>query len=93
MSRKATFRNVQCEQVGRIKDVDIRAFVKAVNALNAVMDRVLKYEPDANYYLSMEDLNLMIGLSHDDLPGGGTTDRPDRVALSWALTNAGGGDW
>jgi hypothetical protein len=74
----------------RIKPEDHRAFERAVAALNRLIERVRKYEPEANYYLANDTLNLMVGPSHE-----GASDHPhhERVATSQLLHRSGGGDW
>lgn len=37
-----------------IKEKDVRDFVKCAKKLSDVMDRILKYNPDANAFLSCE---------------------------------------
>lgn len=90
MSRE-TRHSVCREQGHRIKSEDRRDFAKGINLLNRVLARVQEYEPEANYYLAMETLNLMLGASHED--GLGMKPRQDRVALDAAIWQSGGGDW
>ena len=42
-----------------IKEKDIRDFEKYANKLDELMKRIQEYHPTANYYLNMDDLQLM----------------------------------
>lgn len=72
-----------------------RKFRRAVQNLNEVLTAVRKDVPDANYYLAMEDLNLLSGASHDRSGGSARHDVPrqDRIMASATLWHSGGGDW
>ncbi|KKN56094.1 hypothetical protein LCGC14_0575720 [marine sediment metagenome] len=89
MSR-ASIAGVFAVQGERIKPQDQSDFVRAVNLLNKVINRVAEYEPEAGYYMSVADLNLMVGPSHI---GSGGSPLYDNVALSWTIDNADCGDW
>lgn len=65
------------------------AFAKHVAALNALLERVRRDHPDANFYLAGDDLHLLSDESHD---ADGTA-RRDRVLASVTLHRSGGGDW
>lgn len=42
-----------------IKEKDIRDFEKYAQKLDDVMKRIQEYHPTANYYLNMDNLQLM----------------------------------
>lgn len=88
--RRATGHVVADEQAHRIQQQDVKAFVRAVNTLNDLMERVREYEPEAELYLAMDSLHLMIRPAHEGRRGEA---REDRSALSWTITHADGGDW
>lgn len=46
-----------------IKAKDIRDFEKCVSKLNAIMDRIREYKPDAHIYATPDELSLMTGFS------------------------------
>jgi hypothetical protein len=77
----------------RIKPEDHRAFERAVASLNRVLKRVHTYEPEANYYLANNTLNLMVGPSHGELDGLGDDPHQERVANDVLLHYSSGGDW
>lgn len=68
-----------------------RRFDKAVAELNALLIELREEHPDANYYLAMDDLNVMSGPSHDINYHG--SPRQDRVLHSGHMPYSGGGDW
>jgi len=67
-----------------------RRFKKAIAELNALRDEVATYIPDANWYLAMEDLNLVSGPSH---AGHKESAQKQNVIESHKLWHSGGGDW
>jgi hypothetical protein len=50
-------------------------------------------EDGAIIYLADDSLHLMTGVSHDDLPNGGSKPRQDRSVAQVYIRRAGGGDW
>ena len=78
----------------RIKLRDRREFYAAIKALNRVIARVRKYEPDACYYMECESMHLMTGESHDDSGATGLgRSHPERSALSAIIDHADCGAW
>lgn len=51
-----------------IKNKDIRDFEKTVRHLDAIMDRINQYNPDAEIYANMETFELHGGPSFNDSP-------------------------
>lgn len=49
-----------------IKEKDIRDFEKYAQKLDDVMKRIQEYHPTANYYLNMDNLQLMSDAPFDD---------------------------
>jgi len=69
-----------------------REFKKHIAALNKLLKQVRRVFPDANYYLDDDNMNLMLGESHDETRSGGVESRRmHRSACSMWLTNSGGG--
>ena len=65
-------------------------FAKHVRALNKLLEEIQEYEPEAEYYLACDTLNLMIGPSHEGSRG---VAHQERVACSMTLVRSDGGDW
>lgn len=76
------------DQAHRVLIEDKLAFVKAVNALNDLLQRVRRYEPEACLYVTGDDFQLMTGE-----PWEGGRDRQDRVALRWRVPHTDSGAW
>lgn len=72
-----------------IKAKDIRDFEKYCGKLNEVMERIRVYEPEANGYLAMDSMCLMVGSSHDEE----CKERQDRIVTSIYMPDFVGGDW
>lgn len=49
-----------------IKEKDIKDFEKYAQKLDDVMKRIQEYHPTANYYLNMDNLQLMSDVPFDD---------------------------
>lgn len=85
--RKANTQNVCTgDSWKRINFKHQKDFARAVNLLNKIIEEVREYEPEAEYYLSCDNLNLMIASPHDPPKQG-------NIALSWTIRYADGGDW
>jgi hypothetical protein len=82
------------EQASRIKARDQRAFKEAVEALNAVISRVCKYEPSADLWVTDGEVFLMMGPPHSggNLPYATPTEHRENIALE-ASIKASVGNW
>jgi len=49
-----------------IKKKHINKFIKLANELDTLIKEIKEYCPEAQYYVSVETLNLMNGETHDD---------------------------
>ena len=67
-----------------------RRLKKGLMELNKLINDVRKVFPNANYYLSMETLNLMLGDSHTR---DAERDQQQLIAEYGTLETSGGGDW
>lgn len=68
---------------------EFEEFHKCVDGLNKLMAQIQKRNPQANYYLSNDTMNLMAGTTHDE------NESPQRqnVTTHALLSSSGGGDW
>jgi hypothetical protein len=76
-----------------IKDIHIKEFQNICKRLNSLIRKIEKYNPEVNYYLSNDVLNLMDGPTHDDSNIMYIVDLPENVACSVRIDKADGGDW
>jgi len=73
-----------------VKYKDQRRFKRLTKGLRDLLAEIREYCPEANYYLAMENLHLMVGDCHDELD----KPRQDRIVCSETLGHpCGGGDW
>lgn len=74
----------------RTRDNLIARFHAAVKELDDIQNKMRQFEPDVEYYLSGNTLNLMKGPSHE-----GPQCHPNRanVMAFHRLPNSSGGDW
>jgi hypothetical protein len=82
-------RDVQDVTAYRIKKEDIRKFVRLANGLNALIQSIMEYEPEAEYYVGNGLLNLLVGPSHDEH----TQPLYENVALYAYVKSMDGGSW
>lgn len=64
---------------------------RSVHSLNREMEKLRSYYPEANYYLSADFLNVMVGPSHD--ASSRCKELQENVLDKFALYKSGGGDW
>lgn len=76
---------------GTIRRKHKRRFLKAIEELNAVIEEVRLYQPEANYYVEGSEVHLMIGPSHTE--DRHVTAQPHNSALSKMLRHADCGAW
>ena len=74
-------------------DAILKRFRKAVKDLNKAQKDLKKFYSQANYYLAMEDLHMMIGPSHTDENIRIGVAKQSNILDSCRLDNSGGGDW
>ena len=75
----------------RIKPEHLRLLRRRVKALSALIHKIRKYEPDANYYLEDAfNFYLLVGPSH---AGYGEQSQQQNIAAKEHLAHAGGGGW
>lgn len=72
-----------------IKEKDIRDFEKYAKKLANVMKRIMKYNPEANGYLSCDSLNLMSCNFHEIE----RCDQQNFIVASIDMVGFDGGDW
>ena len=72
-----------------IKEKDIKDFEKYAEKLSAVLKRIQEYQPKANAYLSMNELNLM----SDQHLEYSREEYQDFVVTSVIMPGFDGGDW
>ena len=66
-----------------------RKFMTLCKKLNTLLEEIQKTEPEANYYLAADTLNLMKGPSHDNE----CRALRSNVVVGVVIPNSGGGDW
>lgn len=76
-----------------IKDKDIKEFVSICGRLNRLMTKINEYNPNANYYLANDTLNLMDDIHHDDQENWRGKPMHDNVVEEVKIVMADGGDW
>lgn len=74
-----------------IKEKDIRDFEKYAQKLDEVMKRIQEYCPSANYYLNMDNLQLMCDEPFIDGKDGAIKYNDDaEVSIVWIRSASGG---
>lgn len=86
---KIDYRMYKEDQAERIELRHQKRFDRITRQLEDLLTEVREYEPEANYYLANDTLNLMIGPSHDDREHA----LHENVALSRTIPGIDGGDW
>ena len=76
-----------------IKPNHIKKFKKICKDLNSLISQIQKYNPEANYYLANDWLNLMKGPSHDNSNPMRIEESHDNVVEAIRIKSADGGDW
>ena len=75
-----------------IKEKDIRDFEKYANKLDELMKRIQEYHPTANYYLNMDDLQLMCDAPFIDGKDGDIKYNENAIVSSVWIRSASGGE-
>lgn len=75
-----------------IKEKDIRDFEKYAKKLDEVMKRIQEYHPTANYYLNMDELQLMCDEPFIDGEDGDIEHNKDAKVSSVWIRSASGGE-
>ena len=75
-----------------IKAKDIKDFEKYAQKLDDVMKRIQEYHPTANYYLNMDDLQLMSDEPFLDRKDGGIKYNEEAEVSSVWIRSASGGE-
>lgn len=70
-----------------IKEKDIRDFEKYAQKLDDIMKRIQEYHPTANYYLNMDNFQLM---SDDPFDYNGRYNAKAEVSSIWIHSSSGG---
>lgn len=75
-----------------IKPAHAKRFHKLIRELVIPLEEIRKYEPQANYYLANDCMNLMTGPTHEDM---NEDERPlyENIAEYEILYGSDGGDW
>lgn len=72
-----------------IKEKDVREFEKCCEKLNAVMERIRTYQPEACGYFAENSMNLMSGVPQE----GSGDSHPERTVKTVYMPNYDGGAW
>ena len=72
-----------------INNKDIRDFVKCVEKLNEIMNRIRAYKPEAMIYIAEETFNLMSGHPYED----DTIGDQSKIVESVIVDSVDVGDW
>ena len=70
-----------------IKEKDIRDFEKYANKLDETMKRILEYNPNAEIFLNMDNLELF---GNKSFTGNGTYVEENKVSEVWIRHSSGG---
>ena len=73
-----------------IKARDIKDFEKAAQRLNTILQRIRKYNPEANVFSDGDTLNLLSGYDDESRP----SEERDAIVVSCVtITSLDSGDW